>query len=88
MESKIVKIYGECRTLAEWAAMYEISRFVMNYRYNAGFRGEELLAPVGKDTMTEDKMHEMWGGKWKYVGANLSAVDKIIKKKKEKQKRN
>ena len=53
-------------SLYRWAKEYELSVRLIYARYYAGIRGQELLSPTNRDTISEDLMHRLWGGIWKH----------------------
>ena len=56
----------ETRSLYQWAQEYQINIRTIYSRYYAGERGISLLAPKKGDTLSEDDVHRLWGGKWIY----------------------
>lgn len=50
-----------------WAEDYDLPVGLVYKRYNAGLRGEELIAPTPSDVIDYNDIKRMWGHKWKYA---------------------
>lgn len=55
------------QSLTRWAEDYDLPVGLVYKRYNAGLRGEELIAPTPSDVIDYNDIKRMWGHKWKYA---------------------
>lgn len=58
----------ESFSLYRWAKEYGLSVRLVYSRYYAGVRGQNLLSPTNRDTLSEDLLHRLWGGTWQFTG--------------------
>lgn len=67
-------IYGEIKTLCEWAKISDIELNTIRTRYRRGIRGTALLDPPSDRIATHKDIHDLWGGKWVYTGKPVRNV--------------
>ena len=72
----------ETRSLYKWAQEYQINIRTIYSRYYAGERGMSLLAPKKGDTLSEDDVHRLWGGKFVELKDAIAQLEDLIKDRK------
>ena len=65
---------NKVQSLRRWADDMDLDYHVLYDRYRRGTTGDDLFAPLLSDTLTRERVHKLWSGRWIYKPGNPCTI--------------